>query len=520
MKKISFMLLAGLAASVAGSLQAQDILTNPTYITGNGFVTDNFNPSSIPSYQLLDNGVAPDVAAGDGIYSVRITGAPNTGGFYKAASAGFSAVNTPDAGFDNLVVNSGPTGVVDFFLNLNLTAADGFSPSTGVGQTIDGVVYSSYNLEVVNSSDDGNLRFVGSFQSELGGDDYTTGTGAVVLSDVDNDDIYTGTATGIPAGNYAGKFTIGTAGFGKPAFGTAGLIGGNDINFTVTAPTDIINFSLNAVTGRHRIQNAAAVAGPPFYAQSAPWGTAFTSVEDLGTAVAGVYSKVFTVATPGEYTLRVTDTAGNRYPSSGSGTTAFCPFVTTTPNQQVRVVFDTNTYNDGYAPADNFVLVTDATTRETLVPVAGIQFAGSFQADFNQSGFGVPDTNFQAASIGDGIWAFTSPIGTFTNTSSTPGGFGYKAVFALGTTPTQPANYDYQIGGNDDGFTRQANNGNVTPLTYGVGDFVHGKADVRTGRIRMQSSTTATPNPIANPQRNGAYLPAAAEVENWMMHSF
>lgn len=514
MKKISSFLIAGLLVFSASATQAQfDISTNAAYVTGNGFIPDGFNPGSNPALQLLDNGVAPDVAAGDGIWSVRLTGAINIAGEYKVASTApnFGVINVPN---DNLKVNSGPTGTVDFFVNTNLTTAnDGFSPSAGTSPTADGVVYSTYNKELVDGSDDGNIHMLGTFQAQRGGANFTAGAGAIVMSDVDNDDIYTATVTGLTPGSYTGKFTVGTAGFTKPDFGSQGLGGGGDVSFTVVNSTDNIEFSLNAITGRHKIANAAAVAGPPFYAQSNGWTTAFSAAEDMGAAVAGVYSRVFTVVTPGDYTARVSDTAGNRYPSSGNPATNFVPFTTTTANQQVRVVFDTNTYADGYSPADNFVIVTDATTRETLTTVGGVQFAGSFQVALNEGSFSVPNTNFQAINAGDGVWTYTAPVANFNNTNSPAE---YKAVF--GTTG-QPANYTLQIGGGDDGFTTGGNNANVPGLTYAAGEFIHGKADARTGRIRMQASATST-NPIPSAQRNGAYLPAAADVENWMLHSY
>ncbi len=510
-------LLAGLTTSI----HAQNTLQGVTFhAVGNGSVaTDPFFPNNFApdtsTLQFKNDGTSGDLVAGDSIFTVEANLVPNSSGGWKAASNSFSPINSP-TGSNLDIPNTGSTGVVTFYLDTALTG-DGFLPEAGTGEFEDGFVYTSLSLDAVNGSDDGTIRMLGSFQSALGGSNFTSGLGELVLTDVNSDDIYTTTVTGIPAGSYEGKFTIGTAGFSKPDFGARGFAGGgNNITFTVLNSTDSIEFSLNAITGRYRIESSTpGVVGEPFYAQSSAWGTGFTSLEQLDDdGTTEFYSKEYVVTTPGDYTLRVTDTAGNRYPSSGNPSTNFYPFTTTTPNQTVRVIFDRRTYNDGFFPENDFVIVVDSVSRETLTTITGIQFTGNFQADFASFGFTVPDSNFVATDDGDGIWTYSTPVGAFSANESNQS---YKAVFS--STGGNPTNFTLQIGGGDDGLTTGGNNSNVGGLTYSTGDFIHGKADTRTGRIRMEASPSSA-NPIGDPARNGAYLPASLNVDNWMMHSF
>lgn len=505
-------MLATILFAGAASVQAQNTLQGVNFfaVGSDSAFPVNFNPGGSPaSFQFKNDGTSGDVTSGDSIYSVTVTLTPNiTNVGYKAASNSFNPINAP-SGADQTLPNTGATGEVTFFLDTAI-GNDGFFPAAGIGDAEDGVLYNSLIRSTVDDAST-TPTLIGSWQVQLDGANFSdSAASAIVMTDVDNDGIYLATTPPLNAGTYNFQITLGSS-FGTPTFRNNGLsTGGGDLNFSILTNGNTALVELDAVRGRVRAADTTALFNQaPFYAQSSAWGTGFTTLEDLGSPTAGVYAKEFVVPAAGNYSVRVRPGFGIAKPFTGD-----VPFTTTVANQNVRVVFDTNTYNDGFFPASNIVIVTDAASRETLIPFTSIQFAGSFQSDFGFSGFEVPAAAFSCIDQGDGIWTFSTPFGAPTNAASPSP---YKAVFtrASGTE----TGFALQIGGLDDNLTINGNNANVLGFTYAINDVIHGKADARTGRIRMEANPSST-NPIGNPQRNGAYLPASLDVENWMLHSF
>jgi hypothetical protein len=118
-----------------------------------------------------------------------------------------------------------------------------------------------------------------------------------------------------PLGSYEFKVVLNES-FSPAAFGLVGFAGGGgNLSFAVIASTDNLTFTLDANTGRVKVtnDNPLASAGPPFFAQSTAWSTAYDSSTQLyddgtnGDATNGdnIYSRTFTVAAAGAHTVRV-----------------------------------------------------------------------------------------------------------------------------------------------------------------------------------------------------------------------
>lgn len=517
-KKLVF---AALAASMAFGTTAMAQI----YVTGE-VTTPNWNPGTgVPvgggtaaDMVLHDDGLNGDTTAADGIFTCRLTFAqagltPGQRYEWKAASSGFGPPNTPD---QNGQLIAPASGDVIFYLDTNVRT-DGFLPNAGSSPTTNGIVYTNLARGFVDGAT--STQVAGSFQSERGGTDFTPGdpASAIALTDAGNgtsgDGIYQGTVTGIPSGTYTFKITHNGAYSSLPAapasaeFGTVGL-GGNDYSFSSLDSSNVITFTLNANTSRVKVTNPSATAGPPFYAQSTAWSTAYSAAEQLNFNVgSNTYSKTFNVAAAGTYSVRVRQGAGRSYPDSGD-----YPFTTTAPNTVVRVVFDRNTYADGSLPASDFIVVLKDSDGSSLNAWSKVQPVGNWQVDFGaagnyDAGVAAMDANDGGTSgditAGDGIYSISlTPFATAT-------GKEVKAVGQrLGGTDT---GFTIQFGGTVDGITLSGNNAVNTAFGYTTSTPVLFQIDTITGRVKTSGTAGAT-----KPTR-GAYVLAGpgSPVSDW-----
>jgi len=476
-------------------------------------IPGGFSGTVTPANQVFDDGTNGDVTSNDNVYTRQLTGlTPGLIFSWKVASDTWAPVNTPDSGGDNLRAKVPASGTVNFYLRTT-AFNDGWAPDVS-GTFSDGYNWSDSIRTFVESSAE--VSAAGSFQSERGGNDWTPSetTTTLALTDAGNttlsDGIFAGTMTGIPAGSYDYKILL-DQNWGN-SFGVNSLSsGGGNLSFPVIAPTDNITITLNANTGRIRVTNDNPLAnpGPPFFAQSTAWGTAYGPLENMGSATGNVYVKTFTVATPGQHSVRIRQGLGRAFPDSGD-----YPFTTTTPNQDVRVVFDRNTYADGLTPATDIVAVVASTSsRSPLNTFSYVQPVGNIQHNLGGSDWDTSATLMQAyddglathgdAVAGDGIFA-----AKLTALDEARLFAATRQVKAIATrTGTGDGGYTIQLGGAIDGLTVSGNNG-AANVTFSGGDILTFQIDTVTGRVGAGVG-------LAAPTRPAALLPATASVTDW-----
>jgi len=493
-----------------GALAQTQIQGVDAYVTGNpGSEVGGFSPGTgtgpdgtVAELQVRDDGTNGDASAGDDIFSVNVDNMTSgTVLSWKVASAGFGPVNSPTTGDNQYAqVPADPNNNITFFIKTT-PFSDGFSPEPGTGTAEDGYVWASTHLDFFQSASE--IAVVGNFQDENGGSsDFDPNDAGRAIMTLDSGTIYTADITGIPAGNYAFKIVTDND-FAPADVSSEGLSsGGGDIGFTSQGTTDTITISLDIETARHRVENSVTVP-PGFYATSDAW----TQTQDATTIMSetapgsDVWTRTFTVAMPGDYRVRVRDENLNAWP-----TTNDFPITTTSNNQDVIVIFDQNTYNDGWTPNTNLMLCVDAGSRASLTEFDYLQVVGNFQSDIT----GVPADNFAenanfelTEDVADSDqYTWVAPFGTTTNTNSPAD---YKVA---GRRAPGDGFFDFQVGGgNPDTVTQNGNNPNATGFTYGVGDTVHAGADTAWGRITMSTS------PVVFPSRP-SYL-GGASVDSW-----
>ncbi|MCC6547221.1 hypothetical protein IT570_08640 [Candidatus Sumerlaeota bacterium] len=510
-------ILAAAAAPAAIQLQGVDI-----FITGSK--SDFSGPGGLggfsPGTGLGPNGTAAelrmyddgltngDVTADDGIWTTTVTNfVPGDSLIWKVASAGFGTVNTPD---DNNNVIVPGSGTITFYLVSN-TLNDGYKPDTGSSPTVDGFIYTDQLPSTVAAAT--SIQVTGDYTSELGGVDWTPADpNSVTLTDagagIIGDNLYGGTITGLPGGTYNFKVTQNQS-FTPPAFGAPGYAtGGGNHSFSVLGPSDTVTVTLDAARARVRAFNPSLVAGPPFYAQSSAWGTGYTALEDLGTAVGNIYQKTFTVATAGTYSVRVRQGLGNPFPNSGD-----YPFTTTAANQDVLVVFDRNDYSsDGYTPGTDLVLVLDKNTRASLNTWTKVQVVGDFMTDFGGAGnWDAGNSAFDLSDAGPGVGA-TAGDQIFSATLSpflTGSGKQVKAVGQRTGVAPPDSGFTVQLGGSVDGITVNGNNAADSSFSYTASTPVIFVVDAITGRHDVAASPGA-------PTRAAYFSPSS--VSDWSMY--
>lgn len=512
MKKI------GIFAAVAAMLCLAETASAQLYVTGD-FTTPSFSPGTgtagggaAADLAGFDDGTHGDAVGGDGIFTTTITGlTPGNVIAWKWASTGFSQ-EVPACGGPNFRATVPASGTLVFFRDTN-TQGDGFFPDAGTNPTALGVGYDSSLATFAAGAT--SIKAVGSFQVNgfnIGDPD------AIVLTDTfggdpAGDGIYTGPSmTGLTPGSKDFKVVFNNA-FDSPADMTNGGFvnaGCGNLSFNVLDSSNVVTISFDANKGRVRAFNSAAVPGPPFFAQSSAWGTAYSSVENLGASVDGVYRKGFTVATPGNYQVRVRQGFGRPFADTGD-----YPFTTTTPNQDVLVVFDRNIYADNYFPQTDFVAVVDGPTKAPLNTFDVVQPVGAWQSEFGATDFstgvaamfafddGVTATSGDVTA-GDGVFAVK--LTELDNVGGTNQNM--KAVAQrVGQGDT---GFKIQVGGPQDGLTIDGNNSQI-PITYAALETLTFQIDTLTGRVGL--GTTA-------PLRPAILSPGfAAESKAWDLYN-
>jgi len=192
------------------------------------------------------------------------------------------------------------------------------------------------------------------------------------------------------------------------------------------------------------------------------WNNAGNQLYDDGTngdlvASDGIFSADITIATPGRYEWKVTAWAdwGTTFPSSNSW------LITTTPNQVVKITFNTNTYADGWSPTVNIINAND-------MPADPIVAVGQLQSPTQWTNNGTEvmlDDGLNGDSLaGDGIYCWRKVI-------ATPGTYQWKVV----------------VSGSWDSWGldgRSINGANATITTVNPNDTVYLYFNKMTGRIR------------------------------------
>lgn len=185
------------------------------------------------------------------------------------------------------------------------------------------------------------------------------------------------------AGNYMGKITQ-TGSWGEQFTAHGRSTDGGNINFTTTSDDQVVAFLLDVNQGKIAI--APSMSGDQSWCaagdfQDPPWSEAATPLLDDGLngdlwGGDGVYSRDVIVAAPGRYEWKVNACSwATNYPGNNAW------FVTTAPDQVVKLIFDTNNHaNDAGLPyfENQFILnAWDSTPSLTV--------AGSFQGWSNDN---------------------------------------------------------------------------------------------------------------------------------------
>lgn len=493
---------------------AQDPLPDgvPFYVAGDPAPL-NFSPGSEPSHEFVETSES-------GVYEVTISGFTVGETYqYKAASAGFSSVNIPDAGFDNKLFIAESTDVT-FVLDTNVKNDGGIPDYDGPNGL--GILFNdNVRLMVENATA---FELVGSFQEALSGEtgvNFTPGgDGSVPLVDDNDDGIFIAEITGIPGGTYQFKAVINES--FDVAFSNAGFRqGGPDLSFDVFSTDDTVTITYDSNTDRMFIETESGIELPGesgrFFAFSSGWLAGIDTIEELELDFDGInnlYTRVFTVEEPGDYRLRVREgDDSNEWPNTGE-----YPFTTTEANQEVLVVFDRNTYTDGAQPASDFVFIIENPADEED-PIVGlntwdrIQPVGDWQDAFGGANFDTGQVFFEAnddgtngdLAAGDDVWTLVAEAFQAVDADQV------KAVGAR--AGTSDGGFFIQFGGTDDGVTISGNN-SAFPFDFTPGMYTF-QVDTITGRMLVTRSTSA---PFV-PQRSELFggEPSAAD-EGWNLY--
>jgi hypothetical protein len=528
-----------LLASAAGVLALAQLATAAPVLTGN-LVNPIWDPSN-PAVVSLGSSPVPvlltETPPNSGIFTLTLTPAQHglvptaqpdpfdPVGMYKFkcgdSVVGFSGPNnTPSADLALFVDAAVAASTITFTL-VTVPQNDGFVPDVGSGDTTTGYMYTSAWRTWVDANAS-QLRVVGSFQSELGGNDWDQANGLVMSDtlggDPANDGIYKYSMTGLPSGPYEFKILVKPTTDPvpyDPSFTSRGLAkNAGNLSFSVLAPTDTITIILDANTGRTKVTNNNPLAnpGPPFFAISSAWGTGLNATTQLTDQNNGLFTGVFRVDQAGDYQVRIKQGDGRDFPATGD-----YPFTTTVDDQDVLVVFDRNNYTDGYLPATDFVVVLDPATRTSLNSweyaqvIIGVNgndgddfgFGGDYNPNFPpfqaQDDGILPDTT-----AGDQI--FSRSLTPINNDDPNP-----VCKFVARRTGKNDTGYKVQAGGALNGLTIDGNNDTIQLPPYTPGTPVTFKADLVTGRVGVSTS-----GPLPDPVR-GIYFTPNSSVLDWTM---
>lgn len=495
----------------------------PIYATGD-FGEPTWTPgtgagptSTAEDFRLYDDGTTNgDEIADDGIWTCVVEGYflafeefP-----WKIASPGWAPINAPNSSTDNIAGYADEDGKVTFIFDTNVQN-DGLRPDVGFPNQY-GYAYSPTlwdGLPPVFA-----VSLTGDFQTLLGGAEnwiptdtssqielVDDGAGFDVTAD---DGIYTGTVSGLPEGTYEYKVTLNYEDFTTPKYGALGFsTGGGNLRFSVFESSETVVIVFDSERGRvGQSSSEVSLIGPPFYAHSTAWSDGFSGVEELNDSSNNLYSKVFTVAEPGEYTFRIRDKALTEFPVSGD-----YPFITTSPNQEVLVIFDQNVYSDLYYPQKNLVFIVDQETKQSLNEWDYVQPVGDWMIDFGgATDWNADDAGFVAFDEGDprdgdavaGDGVFSIQI----TTSATASNRQLKAVARR--IGVEDDIWDIQLGGAGEGITHLTTNTNI-PFSYSAGTYTF-QIDTLTGRVGVGDSPPQRPSFEA--------LGSEVSVQHWELY--
>jgi hypothetical protein len=198
------------------------------------------------------------------------------------------------------------------------------------------------------------------------------------------------------------------------------------------------------------------------------WNNAGNQLYDDGTngdlvAGDGIYSADITIATPGRYEWKVTSWASwaTTFPGPNSW------LLTTTPNQVVKITFNTNTLSDIWLPNNNFLNVND-------MPAGPIVAAGDHQG-WNNSGTQVMHDDGL-----DGDWLAGDGIYCWHTVFASAGTYYWKPVVSG----------SWDAWGTDN---RSVNSSNASVTTSAPSQSVYFYFNKNTGRV---TSTVIDPLPV------------------------
>jgi hypothetical protein len=527
---ISAMAFAALASLSIAQPYVTGQVTTPNWNPGTGAPTGGGTAADmtiVAGAGVDANGIAYShslTLPGMGAVSHGLTAATNYE--WKVADVGFTGINFRGNN-SHLRVGAVATTPISFYARI-APFGDGLLPEAGGANLAanQGYLWSSQTAELFAPATSWNV--LGNFTSELGGADWTASQSQnPVLTDAGfgaaSDGIWGATVTGLAPGTYACKFFDNNDfGTGAPEVGNDGYRAGSDFSFTVLSASDSVKFILDTRTARGGVDvDSVVVIQPGIYATSSAWATTFDNATVMNFhSVAGVRSRTFTVATAGAYSVRVRRHDGNAvaesFPESGD-----YPFVTTAANQQVTVFLDTNTYGDGFLPANNIVTVVDPTTRGSLFgTVTEVQLVGNIQSEIDSLGLVGDFTNnddlYNLTETGVGTRVFSGVFahGNAGSQTAPVTSVQYKAVGRFPDTASIQTSGDWsiQFGGAGEGTTLNGNNDNLTVSgSFAPGNSFATTVDILTGRMSAVIGTTAPAAP-ARP----AYLLSATSVEDWM----
>ncbi len=512
-----------MAGSASAASWATGSITGPNW--GAPPSDDPPGPATAADFEMFDDGTHGDGGAGDGLYATRVftLGAGDldrdgeTGLQWKATTDGWAS-NSPN---DNVPITFPASGTIQFFWD-KTPKADSYYPDAGSGPTAAGIVYTSADVTRIGAASA--VEVVGTFQSDLGGVDFSATDATAVTLNAQGGGIYSNNTvlTGLTPGSYEWYIRLNNAtGTTEPnidlisAQGVGGSFGFHRLSFLVLDSLDELTFTLNANTVRSRVlsSNPDANPGPPFFAVSSAWGVVAnddTKLDAPELQVGGWYEKVFTVATPGSYTARVIQGQGRSFPEVASTNTIGYPFVTTAADQDVKLVFDRNTYTDGYSPASDFIVVLDDATDLALNEWVRVGVVGNFQGDFGGVDWTPDAAPFTALDGGAGGDVFAGDLVYALTLEAFVDGTD-KQLRGVATKTGQSA-YRNELGTPTNGLVTDGSN--VNGLLGYTGDFDYVAGDVTfqldtvTGRIGVGSTV---------PER-ASYATGAADVDDWMMY--
>lgn len=490
--------------------------------TSNVFSTFDPSDASNTAHRMYDDGAtAGDVTADDSLWTFAATGL--TAGAVDTSTAwkmgGWDGVGTCAAGgvcWTEQAPNSGgnayywgdTTAVTFYFFDQNGSKGDTFLPDNDFVYT-DATAIRATMIPAL----------CGDLQDELsGGTDWNAGSSTLLLNDAGtngdqtaSDGVYSLQFSGLPIGGYnfkvVDKALVGNE-FNR-SIGNAGL-GGDNIAYTQTAVDDV-RVEVRASDGRYKITSLAPPPPAGTYAVCAGWNLSLDGTTAM-TLTGGLWQRTFTVATPGEYYVRVLVSDGatvtNTYPSIGDGYI----IKTTTAGESVDITLDTDNYTDTAYPDTNFIYANQAARVDFASATRGrVQFIG-FLNTFGLSGVAndwdtaAPGAEGTETSAGSEVFRLQA-----TATATVGAGVQVKAIGDSDDLAVLADVWDVQLGGDapSGGLTY---NGNNAAHTYG---FTSGTsyafwADAATGRIKV--AVAASADDVA-PLRS-----ASSSVNDWAVY--